>query len=446
MHGGDIYRNRVKYDFSISVNPLGMSDGVRNAVLAAVDNLGRYPDLRYEKLRAAIAAMEGIRPDCVVCGNGASELIPAFIRMVKPRRILLPVPSFTGYERAIESYRSLLEGICALKGRDASETDQAFETVGSSRRDRAFEGCEAFEKGRSPRSDSALDGGGALEKYGMLRSDGALDGGGALEKYGMLRSDGALKGSDSLKIEYFDLREKNDFSLTKDILPELVDKIKEFKPDLCILTNPNNPCGKLAERRFLVSVAEACGQSGTKLLIDECFMELTGRKREYSFLPLLTAFPWVSVLNAFTKTMAVPGLRLGWCVSARPETARSLVLQLPEWNVSELAQAAGIAASRERAFIEESVALIREERLFLSRELGQLGFHVYPSDANFILFRPASRMKCELFQALLAEGILIRDCRDMRGLGPGFYRIAVRSREENEILLNSLRSKYCKEC
>lgn len=390
MHGGDIYRNSVKHDFSISVNPLGMGSAVRKAVLEAMDNLGRYPDIKYEKLRAAIASMEDSRPDCIVCGNGASELISAFIRMVCPRRILLPVPSFTGYERAIESYSNLLEGRGVFEGRDAFETDQAFE------------------------------------------------GGGALEKGGTLRSDSVLEGSDSLEIEYFDLREKNDFSLTEDNLSELVDKIKEFKPDLCILTNPNNPCGKLAERRFLVSVAEACGQYGTKLLIDECFMELTGKKREYSFLPLLSDFPWVTVLNAFTKTMAVPGLRLGWCVTARPETARNLVLQLPEWNVSELAQAAGIAASGERAFIEESVALIREERLFLSWELGQLGFHVYPSDSNFILFRPDCRMDYELFQALLAEGILIRDCRDMRGLGPGFYRIGVRTRGENQILLESL--------
>ena len=369
MHGGDVYRNRVKYDFSINVNPLGMPQSVREAAINTIDDAEKYPDIQCEPLRRAISGKLGCAPENVVCGNGASELITAFLRFVcgkNSKKVMIPVPCFTGYEYAIDSVNACIGDISA---------------------------------------------------------------------------------------EYFFLpgkAEENPFCLTSDVLPAFLGILRAIKPAACIITNPNNPNGKLVERTVLEEIASECEKTGTWLLIDECFMELTGKGDNYSFIPLLNRFSSAVVLRAFTKTFAIPGLRLGYCVTSCAEVAEPLRKQLPEWNVSAPAQAAGFAAVHEDAYIKEAVRLISEERQYLAGELRALRFTVFPSDANFLLFYVtdatligAQKSGAKLYDALLDEGILIRDCRDIKGLGEGFYRIAVRIHAENEVLVNSLK-KLCR--
>jgi len=406
MHGGDVYRNKVKYDFSINVNPLGMPQSVREAAINAICDAEKYPDMSCRKLSAAVAEKLGCPPQNLVFGNGASELILAFLRSVcgkdaktrlqadnqyHPKKVMLPVPCFTGYEYAINSVNACIGDISA---------DFFF-----------------------------------------------------------------LPGK----------TEKNPFCLTDEVLPAFLERLRAVKPAACIITNPNNPNGKLVERAVLEEIASACEKTGTYLLIDECFMELTGKADDYSFITLLSRYKSTVVLRAFTKTMAIPGLRLGYCVTSCAEIAESLRKQLPEWNVSAPAQAAGVAAAHENAHIEVAARLISEERLYLTGELRALGFTVFPSDANFLLFyvtgatlivaqksganlfdamldgarnstgaenstnSPPNSTCANLYDALLAEGVLIRDCRDYAGLGEGFYRIAVRTHAENEVLVSRLR-------
>ena len=104
MHGGDIYRNidrsRISLDFSVNVNPLGLPEKVRRALHDAVEDSQRYPDLRVEELRRALGRMAGIDDEDILCGNGASELFMAVIHGLRPEKVLIPTPSFYGYERA----------------------------------------------------------------------------------------------------------------------------------------------------------------------------------------------------------------------------------------------------------------------------------------------------------------------------------------------------------
>ena len=95
IHGGDIYRNQVSLDFSVNINPFGMPQRVREALEAAVAWCERYPDIRSEALRDAIAGEKGIAPEDIVCGNGASELFPAILRAVHAKRCCLPCRHFT---------------------------------------------------------------------------------------------------------------------------------------------------------------------------------------------------------------------------------------------------------------------------------------------------------------------------------------------------------------
>ena len=181
--------------------------------------------------------------------------------------------------------------------------------------------------------------------------------------------------------------------------------------------------------------------AGTVLLVDECFLALSGGDEDSLIHCIRSeALPAV-VLRAFTKTFAIPGVRLGYAVCSGFPAAR-IRRELPEWNLSVFAQYAGTSALEAAAggasgFLAASVEMIAREREYLTAELESLGFRVFPSDANYILFQSRDR---ELHQKLLDKGILIRDCRDYHGLTAGFYRTAVRTHRENTALLRCLRN------
>lgn len=102
-HGGDIYRNQVNMDFSVNTNPLGIPQSVRDAMQGAITHVGEYPDPENALLTEALASHLLIPKERLCFGNGASELFMAIVHALKPKKILLPVPSFYGYEHAAEA-------------------------------------------------------------------------------------------------------------------------------------------------------------------------------------------------------------------------------------------------------------------------------------------------------------------------------------------------------
>ena len=241
----------------------------------------------------------------------------------------------------------------------------------------------------------------------------------------------------SCRIHLIPLRAEDDFILPENICQE----IARVKPNLLILTNPNNPNGKRISANRLREIADACRTAGTMLLVDECFLALSGGDKDSLIHCIRSESLPAVVLRAFTKTFAIPGVRLGYAVCSAPMAER-IQRELPEWNLSVFAQYAGRAALETVAggtsgYLAASVEMIAREREFLSEELEKLGFRVFPSDANYILFQSRD---WELHQKLLDKGILIRDCRDYHGLTAGFYRTAVRTHRENTALLRCLRN------
>ena len=105
-HGGDIYRNKVRLDFSVNTNPLGMSENVKKAIAENIEQFGIYPDAMCVNLRNAIAEKEQVGVDNVLCSNGAAEMIFAVVRAVMPKKSLLLAPTFSEYERALKSVGS----------------------------------------------------------------------------------------------------------------------------------------------------------------------------------------------------------------------------------------------------------------------------------------------------------------------------------------------------
>ena len=99
-HGGTGWLDGIDTDLSASVNACPLPGSVLNAAREAALKMSRYPDPEYRALREAIGALEGADPDLIVCGNGASELFTAIVRVFSPRRIGLFDPCYSGYERA----------------------------------------------------------------------------------------------------------------------------------------------------------------------------------------------------------------------------------------------------------------------------------------------------------------------------------------------------------
>ncbi len=115
QHGGDVYRNNVRLDFSSNINLMGIPESVLQAAKRGVELSCNYPDTECNELRDAISIKEGIPKDMIVCGNGAADLIFSLVIATKPKRALLLSPTFHEYERALQSvdcrisYYQLLE-------------------------------------------------------------------------------------------------------------------------------------------------------------------------------------------------------------------------------------------------------------------------------------------------------------------------------------------------
>lgn len=217
------------------------------------------------------------------------------------------------------------------------------------------------------------------------------------------------------------------FCLREDFLETLTEDV-----DLLFLANPNNPTGVMLDRDYLENLLVYCRRREIVVVLDECFIEFCGEGN--SMVDALKRFENLVLVRAFTKIFSIPGVRLGYLCSSNRPLLKKIERQLPEWNVSAFAQAAGCACAMQGDFTAQTAAYIKGERRFLEEGLRGLGLKVFCGEANFILVYS----EVPLYEELLKKGILIRDCENFRGLSKGFYRIAVRGREENEVLLKAI--------
>ena len=228
------------------------------------------------------------------------------------------------------------------------------------------------------------------------------------------------------------LREDEGFAVTERILLDITPEI-----DAVYLCNPNNPTGRTIEPRLLHRVVEKCAQNDIWLVVDECFNDFLTDGARHSLKLLLGDYPKLVILRAYTKMYAVPGVRFGWCMTSNTDLIEGLYRAGQPWNVSVIAQACAAAAAGEAEYAAQTAARIAQERIYLTEELTRRGLTVYPGEANFLLFRSQDDV---LQGKLAARGVLIRNCANYRGLGAGYYRTAVKTREDTARLLAALDS------
>jgi len=351
-HGGDIYAFESKkiLDFSANTNPLGLPDSVKKAMAEAIESSDIYPDPFCRELRAAISRMEGIPNENIFCSNGAADILWRLAAGLKPKTALLPVPSFSEYEEALNSV-----------------------------------GCE---------------------------------------------------------IEYFYMREAEEFRLTEKF-------IERLSPDVqvTILCNPNNPTGHTIPKELLGEILAVCGKNGTIVVMDECFMDFLPDAENLTTKAGIERYKNLIVLKAFTKLYAMAGVRLGYSFCGNKNTLKRLYGGGQPWPVSTIAQRAGAAAAGDKKYVADSLDMIGRERKRLQKTLTDIGCKVYDSQANYLFFRASGEIagkNIDLKEALIENDILIRSCENYRGLSKGYYRIAVKTPEENDILIECLDKKYGK--
>ena len=225
---------------------------------------------------------------------------------------------------------------------------------------------------------------------------------------------------------------ERDFDLTEAVLDDL-----EPGLDLAFFCTPNNRTGRVIRRELMEAILEKCRAAGIRLVVDECFLALSDGGEEASLAGYLEQYPNLLLLRAFTKSYAMPGLRLGYCLSADTALLDRLSRCAQPWSVSGPAQAAGLAAAAEPLHPLLARQLIAPERSWLTQAMEGLGLRVFPSAANYLLFRAPG--VSDLKERLLGRGVLIRSCANYPGLGEDYYRVAVRLRGENERLIQAMK-------
>ena len=209
--------------------------------------------------------------------------------------------------------------------------------------------------------------------------------------------------------------------------------------DLVFFCNPNNPTGHAVPKDRILELAARCEETKTRLILDECFCDLLDDPEAFSLVSEANRFLNLFILRAFTKTYAMAGLRLGYGICGDPELLKKLAAGRQPWSISVPAQEAGCAALGETAYLKEARALLKTGRIYLTGELRRLGFVVYESDINFILFFYATEPQpLYLYESCLKQGVLLRDCSNFTGLSYGYYRVCVSRQEENRILIRTL--------
>lgn len=334
-HGGDVFEKEITADFSVSLNPCGMPDGVRKAAQAAVTDCQTYPDYASRRLRGELSRYYHLPEEYFICSNGAAALIFELAQALKPESAMIVVPTFGEYERA-------------------------------------------------------------------LKSTGTT-------------------------VWHYTLLEKNQFCLTDDLYME----IEEKKPQVLFLCNPNNPTGNLILRENDRRLLGFCREHNTRLVIDECFLGFTN---SVSMAEYVTEYPQLFLINAFTKLYSMPGIRSGYGISSDTRLLERIREIRQNWNLSQIAQKASVAALEEGTYVRKSREIVSTERKFLVSELEKSGLVVFDSEVNFLLLKSEK----DLYQECLKRGILIRDCSNFAGLSKGYYRIAVRDRAANEYFVRVL--------
>lgn len=228
------------------------------------------------------------------------------------------------------------------------------------------------------------------------------------------------------------LKEGDSFEFS---LPELLNSLSGV--EVAILANPNNPTGTALDKSGIERFLSEAKRRNVFVILDEAFVDWCP---EFSVAREVKDDSSFFVVRSITKFYSLPGIRIGFGLGSRKLVEKLAGYQVP-WSTNGIAQLLGIAALRDEEFARRSRQWLAQERSKFENELQEIpGLKVYPSRANFVLVRSGSATEKPLLsEGLGKQGIYVRDLEEFPGLGPAYFRFAVRKREENFLLVESLK-------
>lgn len=380
FHGGNIYKvfreKNIKeiLDYSSNINPYGIPESLKSRIIENLEILERYPDPDYVELREKLANLNNVNLSDIILGNGATEIIFLFMKVINPKKILIVSPTFGEYERAVKA-------------------------VGTSR--------------------NSID----------------------------LSCSGDNKNIENkeIEIEYFELKESDDFKLNIGNLKNELEK----KYDLLIICNPNNPTGKFLKLTQTEEILKECNKYDTKLFIDEAFIEFLADGMKESIINTEENKKNLFVTRAFTKFFAIPGLRLGYGMYFDKELEQKISEKKEPWSVNNIAEMAGLTVLDDTEYIEKTLKWITKEKIYMYEKLNEIsGIKVYETEVNFItgkidekLFSEGLNVKV-LREKMLEQGILIRDASNFKFLDERFFRLAIKDRASNDRVIEAMKEIF----
>ena len=380
FHGGNIYKifreKNIKeiLDYSSNINPYGIPESLKKRITENLEILERYPDPDYVELREKLANLNNVNLSDIILGNGATEIIFLFMKVINPKKILIVSPTFGEYERAVKA-------------------------VGTSR--------------------NSID---------LSCSD-----------------DNKNIENKEIEIEYFELKESDDFKLNIGNLKNQLEK----KYDLLIICNPNNPTGKFLKLAQTEEILKECNKYDTKLFIDEAFIEFLADGMKESIINTEENKKNLFVTRAFTKFFAIPGLRLGYGMYFDKELEQKISEKKEPWSVNNIAELAGLTVLDDTEYIEKTLKWITKEKIYMYEKLNEIsGIKVYETEVNFItgkidekLFSEGLNVKV-LREKMLEQGILIRDASNFKFLDERFFRLAIKDRTSNDRVIEAMKEIF----
>jgi len=221
-----------------------------------------------------------------------------------------------------------------------------------------------------------------------------------------------------------------DFAIDLDVVREV---LAEHQPSVVFLCSPNNPTGVVDPPETIRTVLDLVADHGGLLCVDEAY----GQFAEFSAVELLGEDVPLVVSRTYSKTWAMAAARLGYLLGPRWVIAELEKVVLP-YHLDAMTQIAGLVALDHLSEMQERVERLRSERQRVSAALSELPVDVWPSEANFVLFRPQERSGDQVWQGLVDRSVLIRNCSSWPRL-EGCLRVTIGTVAENNRFLESLR-------
>ncbi|RLM20299.1 threonine-phosphate decarboxylase [Brenneria alni] len=221
---------------------------------------------------------------------------------------------------------------------------------------------------------------------------------------------------------------------------QLLTVLDNTQYDCLFIATPNNPTGLMPDAALLQAIVWRCRQHHVALIVDEAFIDFL--PAEPGLIPQLSAFPQLYILRSLTKFFAIPGLRLGYLVSADETAIHAMKQSREPWTINAFAALAGEVVLDDHAYIDATHRWLAQQQVWLYRNLSAIPeLQVWPPAANYIFLR-CLRPEIDLQQRLLEQCILIRSCANYPGLTANDYRVAIKSETDNRRLIAALHQMF----